>query len=696
MRSLYISATEPRSGKSAVAIGLIHMLQARVDRVGYLKTIGYGSAERQDYDVELIRELFSFDFPPEMMNPFTFDQVREMLAAGREDELLTKMLRAHNHIAESSDVVLIEGTDYIGTLSALELDINADVSKTLDAPVLMVATGANRTAGEIVDQLTVAKESFDEKGCDIVGVIVTQVDKSDHKRVQDILEKELSVHGIDLLGVIPYNELLGMYRMGEIARKMEARVMFGHEHLNNLVSTPRIAAMTIGNALDWIKEGVCLITPGDREDMILAAMVTRVATTYPNIGGIILTGGFEPSDSVKRLIGGLTGFNMPILQVPHDTYETSLRFSKLTPSLYAHDTQKINAVYNDLRIHVKREKVYHLLEIDRPRKTTPLVFLNNLLEKAASDKKRIVLPEGDEERTLMAVTRILSAGIADIILLGKKDAIREAANRINAKIENATIIDPADNDYLEKYAETYFELRKHKGMSFDHAHDQMTDPIFFGTMMVHLGDADGLVSGAVHTTRHTITPSFQIIKTKPGISLVSSIFFMCLPDRVLVYGDCAVNPNPTAEQLAEIAISSAETARGFGFDPLVAMLSYSTGASGVGPEVEHVREATELVKKNAPDLKVEGPIQYDAAVSPDTARAKMPESAVAGKANIFIFPDLNAGNTAYKAVQRSAKAIAVGPVLQGLAKPINDLSRGAKVEDIVYTIAITAIQAQQN
>ena len=694
MKNIYITATEPRSGKSAIAIGLMKLIGQRIDNVGYIKPIGNSTEVEPDEDVELVRILFKNEEDPEVINPLGIIEAHRMLGDGREDELLTKVLRAYNKVSSKSDVVIIEGTDYNAELSAVEFDINANISKTLDSPVLMVASSAGRSADEIITQITVAKESFDEKGCDFIGVIVTKVELKDHDRLLKILGDELSGHGINLLGVIPYDNILGAPRMGEIARKIDARVMFGQEYLTNLVSNIRIAAMTIGNALARFEDGMLVITPGDREAMLLAAMISRVAVTYPNIAGIVLTGGLEPADSVKRLIGGLSGFNIPILLVKEDTFSAAMRINGMPITLYAGDHQKIEAVYKSVREYVKREEIFKLLKVERQHRTTPLVFLNGILERAASDRKRIVLPEGNEERTLKAVSRVLADGIADVILLGKEEEIRTAANHANAKIENATVIDPAKSELLDDYANSYYELRKKKGMSLDHARDQMTDPIYFGTMMVEKGNADGLVSGAVHTTRHTITPAFQIIKTRPGTSLVSSIFFMCLPDRVLVYGDCAVNPDPNAEQLSDIAVSSAETAMAFGFEPLVAMLSYSTGTSGVGPEVERVKEATELVRSKAPELNVEGPIQYDAAISIETARTKLPDSKVAGHANVFIFPDLNSGNTAYKAVQRSARAIAVGPVLQGLKKPVNDLSRGCKVEDILYTIAITAIQAQ--
>lgn len=694
MKSIYISATEPRSGKSTIALGLMNLLNRRTDRIGYFKPISNAPSEMIDEDVLMIQRLYHLDVEPADMNPLRMNDVGRLLAVGAEDELLTQILRAFNKIAANSDVVVIEGTDYTGTLMALELDINSDISKTLNAPVLMVASGEGKSSSEIIDQVNAAKESFDEKHCDLIGVVVTKLNRLTIDQTTENLQTKFAQHNIDLLGAIPRNDLLARPRLGEIARNLKAKVMYGKEYLNNLANEPRVAAMMIGNALVRFGDGTLIITPGDREDMILAAMISRVATTYPNISGLVLCGGLEPSDAIKRLIGGLSGFNIPILQVQTDTIETVIRLNKMPVSLYAGDTEKIKALQKDIQTYMRRDEVYRLLDLKRTPKTTPIVFLNNLLERACSDSKRIVLPEGSEERTLKAASRVLSQGVADIILLGEKAAIIEAANRCDAKIDGATIINPIDSDNLDQYSKVYLELRKHKGTIEIQARDTMSDPIFFGTMMVHLGDADGLVSGAEHTTRHTISPAFQIIKTAPGISIVSSVFFMCLEDRVLVYGDCAVNPNPTAEQLAEIAISSAATAASFGFDPMIAMLSYSTGASGVGPEVEHVKEATRLVQEKRPDLKVEGPIQYDAAMDPGTARSKLPDSLVAGKANVFIFPDLNSGNTAYKAVQRSAHAIAVGPVLQGLNKPVNDLSRGCLVEDIVYTIAITAIQAQ--
>ncbi len=306
-----------------------------------------------------------------------------------------------------------------------------------------------------------------------------------------------------------------------------------------------------------------------------------------------------------------------------------------------------------------------------------------------------MLPEGDDDRVLREASTWLQRGVGDLTILGDEQAVRARAAELGLELGAASILSPFDETLRDRFAKEYATVRAHKGVTYETARDVVTDVSYFGTMMVHLGLADGMVSGAAHTTAHTIRPSFEIIKTDPGVSIVSSVFLMALADRVLVYGDCAVVPDPTAPQLADIAISSAATAAQFAIEPRVAMLSYSTGESGSGDDVEKVREATRLVRERAPELLVDGPMQYDAAAEPSVAASKMPDSPVAGHATVFIFPDLNTGNNTYKAVQRSAGAVAIGPVLQGLRKPVNDLSRGALVSDIVNTVAITAIQAQR-
>ena len=337
-----------------------------------------------------------------------------------------------------------------------------------------------------------------------------------------------------------------------------------------------------------------------------------------------------------------------------------------------------------------------LARFDLPRTdvVTPLRFLHELISRARADRRRIVLPEGEDARVLRAAEILQRRDVCDLVVLGPAAAVRELASREGVDLTGIELVDPADSPDLERYAQEYARLRAHKGVDAERAREVMQEGAYFGTMMVHLGDVDGMVSGAAHTTANTIRPALEFVKTKPGVSIVSSVFFMLLPDRALVYGDCAVNPDPDAQQLADIAVASAATAAQFGVDPRVAMLSYSTGASGSGQSVDKVRAATELVRERAPELKVEGPLQYDAAVNASVAASKMPGSEVAGQATVFVFPDLNTGNNTYKAVQQSSGAVAVGPVLQGLNKPVNDLSRGTTVEDIVNTVAITAIQAQ--
>jgi phosphate acetyltransferase len=696
IKSLYITSTEESSGKSAITLGIMHLLKQRVDRLGYLKPIAqrFRDDSHIDEDTLLVKKVFDLPFEPSLMCPVTVDKARDLIGEGREKELIEMVLDAYQKIEKDSDIVVIEGTDYHGALAAFEFDLNAELSMNLSAPILLVANARGRSLEEILNNIEVSKESIDEKGCDFYGVIVNKLSPEGFENAKTQIREGLKKLGIMLFGVVPQIPILGQPRMGEIAAKIGAKVLFGREYLDNLATEPKVAAMLVGNMLDRIREGMLIITPGDRDDVLLAAMMSRVASNYPNISGLILSGGMEPSEPVKRLIGGLSGFHIPVLAMDEDTFDTAVKVNNLRVSIFSTDREKLDLIESMMNRHVERNELEKIFQIEKPQKTTPIVFLHGLVERASQDRKRVVLPEGDELRTLKAAQRIVERGIADLTLLGKQETIRNAAKRAGVSLEGIDIVDPQESQLLLDYISTYMELRKHKQVTEYNARDLMIDPIYFGTMMVYKGDADGLVSGAVHTTAHTIRPAFQFIKTKPGISLVSSIFFMCLPDRVLVYGDCAVNPNPAAPELADIAIASAQTVTAFGIEPYIAMLSYSTGESGTGPQVELVREATRMVKEKAPQLKVEGPIQYDAAVSPDTAKTKLPGSEVAGRANVFIFPDLDAGNTAYKAVQRSANAIAVGPVLQGLNKPVNDLSRGCLVEDIIYTVAITAIQAQ--
>ena len=443
-----------------------------------------------------------------------------------------------------------------------------------------------------------------------------------------------------------------------------------------------------------MEDGDLIITPGDRADVILGSVMTLFSDKAPNIAGLILTGGLVPEPHVTKLLEGLKAPCFPIMSVDTDTYTTAMHVSAVHPTISAENERKIALTLGLFESRVDLLELEKSIEVVRSTRVSPIMFEYELIEWAKSDRKHIVLPEGDEERILRAAEILLRRDAVKITLLGEKEDIQKKIATFGLDLRSVQIENPMRSKKLSKFADTYYKLRQHKGISREFAFDMMTDVNYFGTMMVYKGLADGMVSGAVHTTQHTVRPAFEFIRTQKGYSIVSSVFLMCLEDRVLVYGDCAVNPNPNPEQLADIAIASAETARLFGIEPRIAMLSYSTGESGEGEDVEKVREATQIAKERRPDLKIEGPLQYDAAIDASVAATKIPDSEVAGHATVFIFPDLNTGNNTYKAVQRSANAVAIGPVLQGLNKPVNDLSRGCTVTDIVNTVAITAIQAQ--
>ena len=494
--------------------------------------------------------------------------------------------------------------------------------------------------------------------------------------------------------VLPEEPLLVAPSVAELQRAVEGTVLRGDPALlTREVMDVLVAGMTAEHVLERLTEGVAVITPGDRSDVVLAVVSAHAAEGFPSLSCVILNGGLELHPSIASLVSGL-GLRLPMIETPFGTFETASRVASARGRVTASSQRKVDTALALIDTYVDTTDLLAQLAIPIPSVVTPQMFTHRLLDRAREDRRHIVLPEGDDDRILQAAGRLLQRRVADLTILGEEAAVRARAAELGVDLSAAAVLNPLTSDLCDRFAEEYAELRKHKGVTVEQAREIIHDVSYFGTMLVHDGMVDGMVSGARHTTAHTVRPSFEIIKTTSGVSTVSSIFLMCLSDRVLAYGDCAIVPDPTSEQLADIAISSARTASQFGIDPRVAMLSYSTGTSGTGADVDKVRAATELVRKREPDLLVEGPIQYDAAVEPSVAKTKMPDSEVAGRATVLIFPDLNTGNNTYKAVQRSAGAIAIGPVLQGLKKPVNDLSRGALVEDIVYTVAITAIQAQ--
>ncbi|NOY07531.1 MAG: phosphate acetyltransferase [Spirochaetes bacterium] len=696
--NLYITATEAKSGKSAISLGVMEMLIRKIDKVGFFRPIINVGAEmnKKDADIELITSHFKLDVPYEQTFGYTSKEASELISIGKEEELIEGIIRKYNKLKEQYDFILCEGTDFASSTAAFEFDINGEISKNLGSPVLLVANVYKKSIDDTIRSIELALESLDEKGCYTIATIVNRTNAEDNNSIIKILkQKELAKN--QLIYAIPNEEILGKPTVGEIADFIKAEVLYGREQLNRHVYNFTVGAMQLQNFLTRIDYGSLVITPGDRSDVIVACLAAVTSNTAADISGLCLTGGLKPEEPIWKLIRGFPTI-LPILSVKESTFPTAMKVSQIHSKISPDDNKKISRAVSVFEQNVDIERLGEKVVTNRTTSVTPKMFEYELIKKAKSRKKHIVLPEGEEERILDAADVLLQREICDITLLGNSKTIREKIAQKGLRMDNLNIIEPEKSEVFDDYVKTYYELRKHKAITLENAHDVMCDANFYGAMMVYKGDADGMVSGSVHSTADTIRPALQIIKTKPGFSIVSSIFFMCL-DKVLVYGDCAVNPNPNAQELAEIALSSAQTAKAFGIEPVVAMLSYSSGKSGKGEDVEKVREATriahEMIDGYYPGLKLEGPMQYDSAVDPKTARIKMPDSEVAGKATVFIFPDLNTGNNTYKAVQRSAGVVAIGPVLQGLKYPVNDLSRGCTVPDIVNTVVITAIQAAQ-
>jgi phosphate acetyltransferase len=688
--SLYVAGAGRGTGKSVVALGLMEMLSAINRKIGFFRPIVQRSAH-EDTHIELMRARYSLPFDPEMLYGCTAEEAKHLLGSGHYDELLKRILTKFKALEEQCDLVVCAGTDYDGLVPSLEFDFNADLANNLGCLLIVVVKGFKRDPEEILDAVRMAQESLLERGSDVWATIINGV-AGEHLPV--LRERVRAVLPGTSVYVLPEHPLLGQPTIGEIARALKARRLYGDEDsLTQVVTHFKIAAMQIPDFLNHLEDGSLIITPGDRADIILASLVAEASTTFPRVAGLLLTGGLDLGENLRKLMGGLRRSKVPILGVDSDTFITAMALHRVEARILPTDDRKIAAAIGLFEANVMSEMPQRPPERQMDRRT-PLMFEYELFRRAKSQRRHIVLPEGEDERVLRAAEILVLRDVVDLTLLGDPARIGRRIRDLGLKLNGIRIFDPVTSPDRERYAHTYFQLRRHKGISEQMAFDLMQDVSYYGTAMVYQGDAQGMVSGAVHTTQHTIRPAFEIIKTKPGVKIVSSVFFMCLADRVLVYGDCAVNPNPNAEALADIALSSAETAAAFGIEPRVAMLSYSTGASGKGADVDKVREATRIAHARRPGLKLEGPIQYDAAVDPEVARAKMPDSAVAGQATVFIFPDLNTGNNTYKAVQRSADAIAIGPVLQGLNKPVNDLSRGCRVADIVNTVVITAIQAQ--
>jgi phosphate acetyltransferase len=667
---VYVTGSEPATGKSAVALGVQQLLARRVRRLGIFRPVVVDPV--RDPLLELLGPGY------EAASGVGYEAVRADEAAALED-----IVARYRALAARCDGVLVVGTDYAGTAS--ELAFNARVALNVGLPALLVVSGHDRSLQEIRTAISVAMTTWRRWGSEVAAVVAN--------RVRADLLADVAGAGEPPVYALPEVPLLMAPTVGQVAAACDGELIAGDGDLLDREALQLIvAAMTLPNLIERITDGAVLITPGDRADVLLAAVFAYASTELPSPAGVVLTGGLRPPEV---MLGPLAAFGggPPVVLTAHDTYETIARASAREGTITRAAPRKTTKALALFETHVDGERLLDRIEVAHSEAVTPLMFEYGLLDRARALKRHIVLPEAGDERILRAAEVLLRRRVVELTLLGQEEAVFGAAGRLGLDLRDAHVLDPGEPELVERFAREYAARRAHKGVTVDQARDVVADVSYFGTLMVVLGMVDGMVSGATHTTAETIRPAFELVKTRPGVSIVSSVFLMCLADRVLVYGDCAVNPDPTAEQLADIAISSAATAAQFGIEPRVAMLSYSTGASGAGADVDRVRAATELVRTRAPSLSVEGPIQYDAAVDASVARAKLPESDVAGRATVFIFPDLNTGNNTYKAVQRSAGAIAIGPVLQGLNRPVNDLSRGATVPDIVNTVAITAIQA---
>ena len=693
-KAIYIATSEHNSGKSIITLGLMSMLTGKTAKVGYFRPIIEDFKDGKiDNHIETVISHFGLDIAVEDAFAITKSKLIKKKNKGKLGEVLDLIIEKYKRLEEKFDFVLVEGTSFSGEGTVIELDMNVLIAKNLGIPAVIVGSGVDKTLEELIDSLYLAYDSFKVKDVEVLAVIANKVQLSNLKVVADGLKSNLPA--AVLVNAIPLISSLNNPTIKEIVEVLGAKVLFGAEFLNNEVGNFSVGAMQLRNYLLHLKENALVITPGDRADIILGALQANESANYPAISGIVLTGNIVPEDSIIKLIEGLTTI-VPIITVEGGTYGITNQLGNIKSKIYADNKLKIEVSINTFEKYVDVDDLSKKLLSFEGDGMTPKMFQYNLVKRAKQHRKHIVLPEGSDERIIIAASRLQAMDVVEISIIGNKKQIESKVLELGLPFDfsKVKIINPIKSEKYEDYVNTYYELRKNKNVSMAMAKDLMEDVSYFGTMMVYKGDADGMVSGAAHTTQHTILPALQFIKTKPETCLVSSIFFMCLEDRVSVFGDCAINPNPTAEQLAEIAISSADSSLAFGIKPKIAMLSYSSGSSGKGDEVDKVRAATEIVRKKRPDLKIEGPIQYDAAVDMAIGKSKMPNSEVAGQASVLIFPDLNTGNNTYKAVQRETGALAIGPMLQGLNKPVNDLSRGCTVDDIINTVVITAIQAQ--
>ncbi len=691
-KTLYIASHQPQAGSLIVSMGFMQLLKSRLHRVAFFRPI---VENKEDSDIAFMIKHFELQSTPDENYMYDVNEVETLISVKGIEYVTEEILRRVKYLENHYDFVLIEGISHALSLVLGNYSINLHLAKNLNAPYINIINAHNEDRGDIIELIEADNKLIEQMKTPHFATFVNRVSPNLLKSLQkSYLIKDIAS---PILQFMPEIDELDLPTIGEVIHQLNAKLLLGSESMReNVVYQSKIAAMQVENFLEHVNDGDLIIVPGDRADIILAAVMANYSNDFPTLSGLLLSGNLEPSPTFFKLLQGLTQFNIPILGVSTDTFSSTMAIQNLKAHIRPKSDRKIALALGNFSDNLDRQAILEKMNAGYSEVMTPLMFKYTLFERAASLKKHIVLVESDDERILRASEILLRRNIVDITLLGVKEEILYRAQGLGIDISSATLLDPHDSALTKRYTQQFYEMRQAKGLHYEAAKDAMERYTYFATMMVYNGDADAMVSGAVHTTQDTIRPALQIIKTTPEASIVSSLFFMCLDSKVLIYADCAINLDPTAEELAQIAISSADTAIQFGITPKIAMLSYSTGDSAKGEEVEKVRHATERVKKLRPDLHVEGPIQYDAAIDKNVAMKKLPHSTIAGHANVFIFPDLNTGNNTYKAVQRSSNAVAIGPILQGLNRPINDLSRGCSVDDIVNTIAITAIQAQEH
>ena len=709
MKTILLVPTGEGVGLTSACLGLIYALECQGVKAGFLKPFAQELNEIEDRTTALYRHISQ----SETVEPIRYSKVLQQINLGEQDELLEEAVRLHRQIAKQHDLIIVEGL-LPNTQDSFADDLNASLAHALDAKVIVVSNANIQQPSQTADKVEHQLRNFGgASSTRLAGIMLMRTKglPEESAQIPVTLNPDLRLKAetaefitairqthphigsekLPVIGLVPFSKTLSVPRMSDLAAHISAYWINEGEAKQRRVQHSSLISANIEHELHKFVAGELIISASDRIDVLLASSLAS-SNGIP-LAGLVLTEHQQPNDHVLEFCQAAIKQGLPILHTPLSTFETAQKLANLSNEIPVDDTERADQVTRFVSSHINPEWLNQMLNGSYKPRLSPSAFRHELVQKSIAAKKRIVLPEGDEPRTVQAAAICQARGIAQCILLAKPEAVLEVAKARGIELpEDLEILDP--DLVRENYIDKMVELRKGK-LNELQAREQLQDTVVLGTMMLALDQVDGLVSGAVHTTANTVRPAFQLIKTAPDYSLVSSVFFMLLPDEVYVYGDCAINPDPDAEQLAEIAIQSADSAKAFGIDPRIAMISYSTGTSGTGADVEKVAEATRIAKERRPDLLIDGPLQYDAASVESVGRQKAPDSQVAGRANVFIFPDLNTGNTTYKAVQRAANVVSVGPMLQGLNKPVNDLSRGALVDDIVFTIALTAIQAEQ-